>query len=294
MNQLDQPIVLMYHGTLSHGSEIVPGREPGARLYDVSIENFRAQMRGIREGEYAVTVPVWTSQNPIGSRLGFVSHESFAKEWQNLMTNGLKEQETRLARRAVVITFDDGELNNFEGAFKVLAEFGFGAYFFVTVNRIGQRGYMDWGQLRMLCDRGMIVGSHGLNHEILVGLETQRLKRELAESKKILEQNLRRPIEDFSVPRGFYDEAVLKMAREVGYRNIFVSAVRPGLAQNCVGRIAVKGDWSMQRFQQALCGQTPFRERIKDTMLETMKSLLGAKRYDRVRGIILKGKVMKI
>lgn len=250
-------IVFMYHGVIKDDPEIPPSREPGAELYDVSLKNFYEQMKFLNRNNYRV------------------------------VTYQLEQQAA--THQEIVLTFDDGELNNYQEAWPVLKMYRFPAYFFVTVNRIGRLGYMGWKELRELSGAGMIVGSHGLTHEILTGLSPDKLKRELLDSRNALEQNLKKDVRDFSVPRGFYNDEVLKIAKECGYSHIFVSDEEPR-SPLCVGRVAVQNYWSLKRFQMALHGQKPFDEQIYYFCKNNIKRLLGRRGYNGLRSTILKFK----
>lgn len=243
-SQPPRQIVLMYHGIVSPDCGGAEGREIGAGLYDVSLEDFQRQM-------------------------GLVAQAGGTEK--------------------VVLTFDDGEYNNFQNALPVLKEFGFRAYFFVTVNRVGQKGYMGWGELEQLRDSAMIIGSHGLNHQSLTRLSDREVENELRESKRILENNLRITIEDFSVPKGFYHQGIVIKAKEAGYKNVFVSEALLK-DDGCIGRVAVKGSWSLGRFEQALRGRRPFGERIFNFSRKTFRCLFGEGGYERVRSVLLRGK----
>src|SRR5437899_3207559 len=104
-----QPTILMYHSISGHAAEIPAGRETGAELYDLPGENFREQMEFLKSHFYTVTVA---------------------------------EEADLINKSKLLIAFDDGEKNNFQNAFPILKRHGFPAYFFVTVERIGKKGYM--------------------------------------------------------------------------------------------------------------------------------------------------------
>ncbi len=237
-----QPVVLMYHGIVSRTSASPPEREAGAGFYDVTAENFRAQM------EY-------------------------------LKTSGTKN---------VILTFDDGEMNNFEEALPVLKEFGCMGYFFIIAQRAGRQGYMGWEELRALHEAGMVIGSHGFSHEILTNLQDTQIQEELAASKKYLERNLEIAVESLSVPRGFCNDKILQMAYKVGYKSIFISERPAGLKSACLSRIAVKSHWSLQRFIQATNGRTPAGERIFEFSKNGFKQIGGGALYDWARRMMLK------
>lgn len=254
------PIVITYHGIISSARNRPENREAGAELYDVTQENFEEQIEYLMGHGYLVT----------GFEEGNFSRVS--------------------PKPPVILTFDDGEHNNFQNAFPVLRRLHFLAHFFVTINRIGKKGYMGWEELKELRDADMVIGSHGLNHAILTNLKDRELERELADSKEILERNLKISIDYFSVPRGFFNKKILDVAKKAGYKKILVSNFRSSSNDNhyCVRRIAVKYNWSLLRFEQALLGQIPLSELLSASLKSVTKKILGASGYDRVRGSLLR------
>ncbi len=259
MAQKSTPTVLMYHGIITSPDSIPQNREVGAQLYDVRLKDFREQMNFLKNGGYRVT----TFENK-------------------------SEGASQKPEKKVVLTFDDGEANNFHNAFPVLREFKFPAYFFVTVKRVGTKGYMNWEELKELRDNGIIIGSHGLNHDILINLRDSLLLTELTLSKETLESHLKINVDSFSVPRGFYNEKVLHMALNAGYRNIFVSAAPAFEEPECIGRVAVKSNWSLGRLNQALSHRTPLVEKAGDALKNLAKKILGGEIYNNFRTTLLR------
>lgn len=88
-------------------------------------------------------------------------------------------------------------------------------------------GFGSWEQLHGVLDQGHAVGSHGLTHSSLNVLRSGGLRRELDESKRILEQRFQRSIVDLALPYGRYNDSVLIAGRRAGYRRIYTT--RPGL-----------------------------------------------------------------
>jgi len=186
-----------------------------------------------------------------------------------------------------IITFDDGDITNYRHAYPVLQLLGLKAYFFILAGRVGTEGYMRWEQIRELKNSGMIIGSHAMTHRILTELSDADLDYELRESKKILEDNLGCPIDFFSVPRGFYNKKVIKKAKEAGYKAVFTSKPSDNDGYR-LGRIAVKGSWSLGYFKRALINGLSFNDRVIEKIKDSSKLLLGVKNYDRLRSLALK------
>lgn len=126
-------------------------------------------------------------------------------------------------RRAAVLTFDDGWQDNLTVAFPLLEEFGCRATFFPSVSLIGKEGMMDWDDLRALSEAGMEIGSHGLSHDLLVGRPEAELWREVAESRRRLEEGLGREVAFFSLPRGCLPPSLPGLVRRAGYRGLCTS-----------------------------------------------------------------------
>lgn len=239
----------MYHSVGGTGTG-----ETGAELYSVPVEKFREQLKMIK---------TW-GHLPAGR--------------QGHSKNGDSPQP--------LITFDDGLADNFTNAYPILKESGLKAYFFVMPQKIETKGYMGWEQLKELAASSMIIGSHGMTHKILTELSDTELDYELKESKKLLEAMLGTKVEYFSVPRGFCDKRVVSAAKKAGYRNIFTSNPDDNDGY-CIGRIAVKDSWDIKRFSKIITRGLTLSDKIEDAIKNTLKRLLGAGIYDRIRAELL-------
>ena len=123
----------------------------------------------------------------------------------------------QLPRRSVVVTFDDGYLGTLTEAAPVLRRFGFCATVFVATSEVGTEGFLSWDQLRTLSSDGFTVGSHTLHHTFLPSISLVHARTEVVESKRILEEELKRPIRFFSYPVGGFTSQVAQAVQESGY-----------------------------------------------------------------------------
>lgn len=128
-----------------------------------------------------------------------------------------------IPEKSVLITFDDGYLDNYENAWPVLRQYGFHATFFIITDSIGYAeengfSYMDWKHLRELAEAGNTVGSHSVSHSNLKSLSEEQQQKELHESKKILEEGLGITVSAFCFPYGKYNSATLRLMEASGYR----------------------------------------------------------------------------
>jgi len=180
--------------------------------------------------------------------------------------------------RNILVTFDDGEENNFYNAFPLIREFGLKACFFIIGDKIGEPGYMNREQIKILADSGMEIGSHGMTHISLVNLDDAQLFKNLKNSKEILEKITGKQIEALSVPMGFYNGRVLRCAKNVGYKYIF-SSEDFDVKDDVLPRIAIRRDWSLEYFKKALEGQVSFNRKC----LYLVKKIIGNSNYQVLR-----------
>lgn len=128
---------------------------------------------------------------------------------------------SKVPPKTIVITFDDGLRNNYTYAFGILKNYNFPATIFVIVDEIGRaRGdKLSWEELEDLQASGLItVGSHALGGEPLVNLKsTDEIRRQVFESKKILEERLGKKINCFSYPEGKFSSFIRQAVIDAGY-----------------------------------------------------------------------------
>jgi peptidoglycan/xylan/chitin deacetylase (PgdA/CDA1 family) len=147
-----------------------------------------------------------------------------------------------LPEGAVLITFDDGYLDNLENAAPVLHRHGYPAVQFVPLAYVGDRQPLpheehlaahgvlnptvDWSQLVELERLGVRIESHGISHRPLADLELDEAAREIAISKLRLEEQLGRPVRAFSFVKGseaHYKQVHLSLVRQAGYDVAFTA-----------------------------------------------------------------------
>lgn len=142
-------------------------------------------------------------------------------------------------RPVVSLTFDDGYADNWDYAVPRLQTRGLVATFYVTVGLIDrapgvveqiarlwgarrdQIETMQWGQLREMAASGMEIGSHTWSHPNLAALSRAGIAHELLSSKDCLEDRLQQPVNSvaypFGKPRHHVNDAVVSVARDLGY-----------------------------------------------------------------------------
>jgi peptidoglycan/xylan/chitin deacetylase (PgdA/CDA1 family) len=126
--------------------------------------------------------------------------------WKSLVDGSLHPH-------AVCITFDDGFHDMLHHAWPVLEACGFSATVFVptdfmTMPRQSFKGRpcLTWPEVRQLREAGLHFGSHTMTHPELHRLSGAAMKRELVESRAVLEDQLHKPVTAFAHPYAFPSE----------------------------------------------------------------------------------------
>ena len=153
----------------------------------------------------------------------FVGQMEFLRRYYRLIpleevAGHLREEGDELA---VAITFDDGYRDN-KWAIDYMRYLGVPGAFFVSIGHVLdgtpfehdlRRGFtqavpMQPADLQRLTAEGFLVGSHGLHHEDLGGLEKDATERVLAESRRLIGETLGAAPEFFSFPRGHWGKNI--------------------------------------------------------------------------------------
>lgn len=141
-----------------------------------------------------------------------------------------------LPRRSVVITVDGGYGSAYDIAYPILERYGFTATLFIHTAFVGaSKSAITWDQLREMKADGFEVGSQTLSYCDLTkrraGEDDQaymaRIKRQLLVSKQIIDRKLEQDTIYLAFPYGSYDQRVLNICDQVGYR-IGLSVERGG------------------------------------------------------------------
>jgi peptidoglycan/xylan/chitin deacetylase (PgdA/CDA1 family) len=183
-------------------------------------------------------------------------------------------------RRSVLITFDDGYLDNWVYAYPLLKKYGFNAVLFVVTSWVGdgparphmgqgalpmtpshrvcgeliEQGRKDdvilrWSEIRAMQEAGVIeFHSHTHTHTRWdkhgPDGKLANIERELRLSRQALSDNLGVASEHFCWPQGYFEPEYLSVARDAGYRYLYTTRPygqnRPGSDPNHIFRFDVR------------------------------------------------------
>jgi peptidoglycan/xylan/chitin deacetylase (PgdA/CDA1 family) len=203
--------------------------------------------------EGATRNSIWMEPASFDRQLGLLRRLGYRDitpgEFMNCLEAGRRPE-----GRRVMITFDDGHLDNFTVARPILMRHGFRAVIFVVAGSVGGRlrlrsgvnpagePIMSANQLRELAREGHCIASHGMTHANLAQMDDAAARDEIERSKSVLEAIVERPVRYYSFPYGSFRPEHLAMVERAGYRAAF-STVRGrshALAERfCLKRIPI-------------------------------------------------------
>lgn len=208
--------VLMYHHINNHKGDMIT----------VTPEIFEKQMRYLHKSGYK-TLTTW-------ELLSYINGDLLLKE------------------KAVLITFDDGWLDNYIYAYPILKKYGINAAIFIVANWIdeasekkpsdhehiptheesvllikqhqGSKVVLNWDLIREMENSGLVeFYSHTQNHLKCHHLSENDLVTELTVSKRAIEEKLGRKCDFLSWPMGRYNDLTVRIASEIGYKALFTT-----------------------------------------------------------------------
>jgi len=139
----------------------------------------------------------------------------------------LDDRTIDLPDKPILITFDDGYLDNFTNAYPLLKQHGMVATFFIITDMLWTEDRLNPERIVEMAQGGMSFGSHTVSHRRLGELTWAEVQDELVMSKGVLESILGRTVNAIAYPQGSYNENVLAIAQNTGYVTGFT--VREGV-----------------------------------------------------------------
>jgi peptidoglycan/xylan/chitin deacetylase (PgdA/CDA1 family) len=122
-----------------------------------------------------------------------------------------------LPPKPVIISVDDGYVDDVRTILPDLLRMHMVATFFVITGRTTEPGFLDDAQIRQLDRAGMDVGDHTAHHVDLAELGPQQLAVETAGSRRALEAILGHPVYFFAYPFGAYNAAAVSALHAAGF-----------------------------------------------------------------------------
>ncbi|MGH2939375.1 MAG: polysaccharide deacetylase family protein [Solirubrobacterales bacterium] len=118
-----------------------------------------------------------------------------------------------LPPKPVVISFDDGYRPQFTFALPTLRKHGWAGV--LNLKAAGSELYES--NVKAMIAAGWELAAHTIHHLDLTELGPEELEEEVAESREILQEEFKVPVDNFCYPAGQFDETVVKAVEAAGY-----------------------------------------------------------------------------
>jgi len=149
----------------------------------------------------------------------FVSPVDMEAQLQYLQENGFTTihfsdlEHIDQIEKPVLLTFDDGYLDNYTELFPLLQQYNAKATIFAITKSIGTHHlYFNWEQAREMADSGLVeIHSHTVSHPNLDELTAEEQQYELEQSKLEILRNLGRESYVLCYPTGRYNADTLEL-----------------------------------------------------------------------------------
>ena len=204
-----------------------------------------------------------------------ISTAEFEKEMQAVKDNGFtvismqdflawRRGEKDIPAKSALITLDDGWVSGYNNAWPILKKYHYPFTVFIYINYVGTGGKsMSWDQLADMRDAGVDIESHTYSHSNLrvpgggvdaksrAGIKADVaalgvdgwLRKEIIDSKKVLENKLGIKVNALAYPFGIYTKRALEVVKEAGYEAAFTvygQQLRTSSPYDLLGRYAVE------------------------------------------------------
>ena len=119
--------------------------------------------------------------------------------------------------KAVIITFNGGYADAYTASQHLNGK-GLKGVFFISTDKIGKEGYLDWRQVKKMRSWGMEIGSQGVTGALLTSTGDYYINDEIVGSKKVIEEQLGEKIISYSYALGGYNAKIIQVVKDAGYK----------------------------------------------------------------------------
>jgi peptidoglycan/xylan/chitin deacetylase (PgdA/CDA1 family) len=159
-----------------------------------------------------------------------VAPDDFAAQMAYLTENGFETVDLydlslaitgkrELPEKPVIITLDDGYVDNYQNAFSILQEYGLDATFFVVTQFIdeGRDDYLTWDMIEEMAAAGMRIEPHSKTHPDLSEAERDYVIFEALGSQETIAAHIGYTPRYFCYPGGDYTGETMAILEELDF-----------------------------------------------------------------------------
>lgn len=147
-----------------------------------------------------------------------------------------QEGKKELPEKPIIITFDDGYLNNYTHAYPIAKKYNIPITIFVITSRMGMSDgvvypHFTWSQAKEMEESGLVhIESHTNMHSDFNLSDPKNSVSELRLSKYLIKKHLDKDALYLAYPYGHYTEFAKEQAEKAGYKAcVKITTVNPGV-----------------------------------------------------------------
>ncbi|BCZ44249.1 deacetylase [Clostridium gelidum] len=157
--------------------------------------------------------------------------------------------------KSILITFDDGYMDNYDNAFPILKDLNMVATIFCITSNLDGSYYLSKEAIDEMSHYGIDIESHTVNHPKLNKMTYDEQLSEFIDSKKTLESITGKKIDSIAYPFGDFNDDSIKAAKDAGYTLGFTT--KKGLSDRDdnplkLDRIYISSKYDMDTFKEIL------------------------------------------
>lgn len=197
--------------------------------------------------DYIVPPDLFRSQIKLLADSGY--HTILPDDLYAYLTNG-----TPLPPKPVMLTYDDGDADQYHIAATEMAKYGFkGVYFVMTVS-LGRSIYMTKDQVKKLSDEGNVIGSHTWNHQDVRHYKDADWDKQISSSARELEAITGKPVKYFAYPFGAWNKNAIPALKKRNIAAAFQLSTKmdPDDPLYTIRRMIVPGSWTAPTMLKAM------------------------------------------
>ena len=197
-----------------------------SNIYDSSIK-LVSDNRGIPVLYYhsvndTVDNEVTISPELLKKQLEYIKYQGYITLSMNEVENYILYNQP-IPEKSILITFDDGYMDNYYYAFPILKELNMKATIFCITSELDGSYYLSEDAIKEMSQNNIDIESHTVNHKHLDKLNYKEQLEEVIKSKSKLENITGKKVDAIAFPFGDYNNDSISAAKKAGYTIAFTT-----------------------------------------------------------------------
>lgn len=178
----------------------------------------------------------------------------YKNNYKTLTFEDLNNPKLITGKKNVLITFDDGYINNYKLALPIMKKYNLKYNVFLEAGAINKKpNYLTWDMINEMIDSNLVgFGAHTYSHVDSRYINDNNINKEILYTNSLIEEKTGLKIEDFCFPYGLYDSKIVKKLTNANiYKRLYTSDGRKTKRHNqtyLIGRVGIKNEDSIDTF----------------------------------------------